>query len=118
MQKMEKSVTLDEANFDQTITTNKLPVLVDFWAPWCAPCQALSPILEELAQEYERKIVVGRLNVDQAPKVANKYGVSAIPTMILFKGGKPVSQIVGFRAKAELKKALDEVASGNKPPAG
>ena len=106
---MEKSVTLDEGTFDQTVINAKTPVLVDFWAPWCAPCQAIAPILEELAKEYEKKLVVGRLNVDQTPKIANKYGVSAIPTMILFKKGKPVSQIVGFRPKAELKKALDEV---------
>ena len=105
---MEKSITLNEENFDQTLTDAKMPMLVDFWAPWCAPCKAISPILDELAVEYEGKIVISRLNVDEAPQVAAKYGISAIPTMLLFKEGKPVSQIVGFRPKAEMKKALDE----------
>lgn len=106
---MEKSLTLSEETFDQTVSNAKIPILVDFWAPWCAPCQAVAPILDELAEEYQGKIVISRLNVDEAPKVAARYGISAIPTMLLFKEGKPVSQIVGFRPKAELKKALDEI---------
>ena len=106
---MEKSLTLSEETFDQTVSNAKIPILVDFWAPWCAPCQAIAPILDELAEEYQGKIVISRLNVDEAPKVAGRYGISAIPTMLLFKEGKPVSQIVGFRPKAELKKALDEI---------
>jgi thioredoxin 1 len=106
---MEKSITLTEETFDKAVTDAKTPILVDFWAPWCAPCQAIAPILEELAVDYEGKVVISRLNVDEAPKVAAKYGVSAIPTMLLFKEGKPVSQIVGFRPKAEMKKALDEI---------
>lgn len=106
---MEKSITLNEETFDKTVTDAKIPMLVDFWAPWCAPCQAIAPILDELAAEYEGKIVISRLNVDEAPKVATKYGISSIPTMLLFKEGKPVSQIVGFRPKAEMKKALDEI---------
>jgi len=106
---MEKSLTLSEETFDQTVSNAKIPILVDFWAPWCAPCQAVAPILDELAEEYQGKIVISRLNVDEAPKVAARYGISSIPTMLLFKEGKPVSQIVGFRPKAELKKALDEI---------
>jgi len=106
---MEKSVTLNEETFDPTVIDAKMPILVDFWAPWCGPCQAIAPILEELAEEYEGKITISRLNVDEAPKVAARYGISAIPTMLLFKEGKPASQIVGFRPKAELKKALGEI---------
>lgn len=106
---MEKSLTLSEETFDQTVSNAKIPILVDFWAPWCAPCQAVAPILDELAEEYQGKIVISRLNVDEAPKVAARYGISSIPTMLLFKEGKPVSQIVGFRPKSEMKKALDEI---------
>jgi thioredoxin 1 len=105
---MTKSVDVTEETFDQTVLKAKTPVLVDFWAPWCGPCQAVAPILEELAAEYEGKIVIARLNVDESSTLAARYGISAIPNLIIFKEGKPVSQIVGYRPKAELKKALDE----------
>lgn len=105
---MAKPVAVDEETFDQTVLKAKTPMLVDFWAPWCPPCQAVAPILEELAAEYEERIGFAKLNVDESPTLATRFGVSAIPTLLLFKGGKPVSQIVGFRSKAELKKALDE----------
>ncbi|MFQ5987294.1 MAG: thioredoxin, partial [Dehalococcoidia bacterium] len=81
----------------------------DFWAPWCPPCHAIAPILDDLAEEYEGRISIARLNVDEAPTLSARYGVSAIPTMLLFKEGEPVGQLVGFRPKAELKKALDEI---------
>lgn len=106
---MAKPVSVDDKTFDQTVVKANMPTLVDFWAPWCAPCLAVGPLLDELAQEYEGKLSIARLNVDEAPASANKYGISAIPTMLLFKEGKPVGQIVGFRPKAELKKALDEI---------
>ncbi len=105
---MEKSITVSEETFEQIVLKAKTPMLVDFWAPWCGPCLAVAPILEELAAEYEGKIGIARLNVDDAPTLATRYGISAIPNLIIFKGGKPISQIVGYRPKAELKKALDE----------
>jgi thioredoxin 1 len=108
---MEKPVEVDDSTFDQEVLQAKTPVLVDFWAPWCGPCRAVAPILDELAVEYKGKVGIARLNVDEAPKSATKYGISAIPTMLLFKDGKPAGQIVGFRPKAELKKAVDEVLS-------
>ncbi len=106
---MAKPFTVDDETFDQKVLEAKVPVLVDFWAPWCAPCMAVAPILDDLAAEYDGKFDIARLNVDEASRSATKYGVSAIPTMLLFKDGKPISQIVGFRPKAELKKAIDEM---------
>jgi thioredoxin 1 len=106
---MAEVLNVDDANFEETVLKASTPILVDFWAPWCAPCKAIAPILEELAGEYEGKLGIARLNVDEAPINASKYGISAIPTMLLFQQGQPKGQIVGFRPKAQLKKALDEV---------
>jgi len=106
---MEKPIDIDDKNFEDEVLKSDKPVLVDFWAPWCGPCRAVAPIIEELSEEYKGKIAFARLNVDEAPQNASKFGISAIPTLLLFKEGKPISQIVGFRPKAELKKILDEV---------
>ena len=106
---MEKPAEVNDTSFEQAVLKAETPVLVDFWAPWCAPCMAVAPILDDLAGEYKGKLGIARLNVDEAPMTASKYGISAIPTMLLFSDGKPVGQIVGFRPKAELKKAIDEI---------
>jgi len=113
---MEKPIEVDDKTFEEKVIKGETPVLVDFWAPWCGPCRAIAPILDELAEEYKGKMTIARLNVDEAPQSAvdeapqsaSRYGISAIPTMLLFKDGKPISQLVGFRPKPELKKALDE----------
>ncbi|MCK4369281.1 MAG: thioredoxin [Dehalococcoidales bacterium] len=106
---MNKPIVVDDANFDQTVLQSKTPVLVDFWAAWCRPCLMVAPILDELAEEYAGRITIARLDVDQNAKTAVKYGIMAIPNLIIFKDGKPASQIVGYRPKAELKRGLDAV---------
>ena len=104
---MSKPTTVDDSNFAQIVLQAKTPVLVDFWAVWCGPCRMVAPIVEELAQEYEGRVSFVKLDVDQNPKTASKYGIMSIPTLLLFKNGNPVSNIVGFRPKAELKQSLD-----------
>ena len=106
---MSKSVPVDDGNFDQMVLQSKTPVLVDFWAPWCRPCLMAAPILDELAEEYAGRITIAKLDVDQNGKIAAKYGIMAIPNLIIFKNGKPASQIVGYRPKKELKQSLDAV---------
>ena len=90
-----------DANFNEVIQSNK-PVLIDFWATWCGPCKMMAPVLEEVSSEYAAKITVGKLDVDQNPKKAQEYGIMSIPTMVLFRNGKVVRQIVGYHPKAEL----------------
>ena len=106
---MSKPIAVDEANFEQKVLKSKTPVLVDFWAPWCRPCLMAAPVLEELAEEYADRITIAKLDVDQNAKTAAKYNIMAIPNLIIFKDGKPVSQIVGYKPKAELKRDLDAV---------
>ncbi|MFQ6121520.1 MAG: thioredoxin [Dehalococcoidales bacterium] len=106
---MGKPTSVDDSNFDQTVLQAKTPVLVDFWAAWCAPCRMVAPVVEELAEEYEGRISFAKLDVDQNPRTPSKYGIMSIPTLIIFKDGNPVSNIIGFRPKAELKRSLDAV---------
>jgi len=98
---MEKVFTDD--NFQSDVVESALPVLVDFWAPWCGPCQTMGPIIEELAKDLEGKAVVGKLNVDENGKTASEFGVMSIPTLIVFKNGKAVKQFVGVQSKDSLK---------------
>lgn len=91
-----------DENFEAEVLKSDLPVLVDFWAVWCGPCQMMGPLIEEIAKETEGKIKVGKLNVDEAPKTANEYNIMSVPTLILFKGGEAVKTLVGFRAKEDI----------------
>jgi thioredoxin 1 len=106
---MAKPKEVTDATFETEVVNSALPVMVDFWAPWCGPCRMVSPIVEELAGEYTGKVHFAKLNTDENPATATRYGIRSIPTLLLFKGGAPVGQIVGFRPKADLKKRLDEV---------
>jgi thioredoxin 1 len=99
----EKALSLTDGDFDSTIQGAALPVLVDFWAEWCAPCRRLSPIVDEVAAEFEGKLMVGKVNVDENPVTPGRFNVRGIPTLILFKGGKVVDQVVGLISKDELK---------------
>ena len=98
-----------EDNFQSVVLQSKSPVMVDFWAQWCGPCLASAPVLEELAKEYAGKMDFAKVDVDANGPLAAKYGIAAIPTMLVFKGGQPVQQITGYKPKKELKKVLDEV---------
>ena len=103
-----KVVVITDAEFDTTVLQSDKPVILDFWAEWCQPCKMLSPTVEEIAGEYEETIKVGKLNVDDNPNTATKFGIRGIPTLLFFKGGKVVQQMVGVKSKAEIKKVIDE----------
>lgn len=103
----ENIVNVDQDSFQKTVLDSQKPVLVDFWAPWCGPCRAVAPVVEELAKDYKDKVEFTKLNVDEAPFVASKFGVMSIPTIIVFKDGKPVQHAIGYQPKDQLKKLLD-----------
>lgn len=96
-----------DGNFQTEVVSSKQPVLVDFWAPWCGPCRMIAPLIEELASEYAGSVKVGKLNIDDSPNAAGQYGVSSIPTLMVFKGGEVVERFVGVQPKNRLQKALD-----------
>ncbi len=106
---MSKPVPINDSDFDKTVLQAEKPVLVDFWATWCGPCRMVAPIVDELAKEYDGRISFVKLDVDQNPKTAARYSIMSIPTLLIFKNGKPVSHIVGFRPKEELKRSLEGV---------
>ncbi|MCS7081497.1 MAG: thioredoxin [Bacteroidetes bacterium] len=88
-------ITLTDQNFEQEVLQSELPVLVDFWAPWCGPCRMIAPIIEELAQEYAGRLKVGKLDVDHNPQVSMQYNIRSIPTLLIFKNGQVVEQLIG-----------------------
>jgi thioredoxin 1 len=101
---------LTEAEFDQTLAAHRGPVVVDFWAEWCGPCKAIAPILEELAHEYAGRVTIAKVNVDEHPGLAARFQVRSIPTLLFFRGGQVVDQVIGAVPKAQIKKRLDAVA--------
>ncbi len=99
-------IKLTDQNFEQEVLHADMPVLVDFWASWCGPCQMLAPVIAEIAEEYAGKVKVGKVNVDEQPNLANRYGIASIPTVMLFKNGEVVSTSLGYRPKNELETML------------
>jgi thioredoxin 1 len=110
MAKDESLVQFTDANFEQEVLKSEKPVLVDFWAPWCGPCRAVGPVVEDLAETYKGRVKVGKINIDDNPKTATTYGVMSIPTLILFNKGDIMDKLIGLSPKERLegliKKAL------------
>ena len=105
---MSQPINVTDSSFDEEVIQADTPVLVDFWADWCAPCKMIAPIVEELAGEFDGKIKFTKLDVDSNPKSASSYGIRGIPTMLIFNEGEPVDQVVGAVSKSVLKKRLEQ----------
>lgn len=103
----DKVQTLTDANFEHTVNQTAEPILVDFWAEWCGPCRRLSPTVEELANDYNGRVVIAKMNVDENPATPMRFSIRGIPTLLLFKGGQLVDQVVGLADKDQLKKMID-----------
>ena len=104
----ENTSTVTDSSFDAVVLKSETTVLVDFWATWCAPCKAIAPLIDEIAGQYAGKVKVFKMNVDENPATPGKFGVRGIPTLILFKGGKVVDQLVGAVPKSQIKELVDK----------
>jgi len=104
-------ITLTKSSFEKEVLQSPMPVLVDFWAEWCGPCKMIAPALDELAGEYEGRVKIGKVNIDDQQELATEYGIRAIPTLLLFHKGQVAEQIVGLRSKRDLKASFDRVAA-------
>jgi thioredoxin 1 len=104
-------INLTQDNFSKEVLESSTPILVDFWAEWCGPCKMIAPVLDELAQEYDGRVKIGKVNIDNEQGLAAEYGVRAIPTLLLFQKGQVAEQIVGLKSKRDLKTSFDKVAA-------
>ena len=104
-------VVTDDRGFDRAVLQSEVPVLVDFWAPWCGPCHMVAPIVEQLAGQYAGRLRTVKLNVDESPEVARRYQIQSIPTLAIFNHGKEVKRLIGVRPKAELAGAIEQVVT-------
>ncbi len=102
-------VHLTQSNWEEEVLNSDIPVLVDFWAPWCGPCRMVAPVVSEIAEEYKGKLKVGKLNTDEEPEIAVRYGIMSIPTLMIFKNGEVVDQIIGAVPKEYLVEKLQQV---------
>lgn len=109
--KTQQALELTDVNFEQEVLKSDEPVLVDFWAPWCGPCRTVGPLIEDLAPAYDGKVKVGKVNVDENPNTASRYGIMSIPSILLFKNGEVVDTLVGVQSRETYEKAMDKVAS-------
>jgi thioredoxin 1 len=98
-----------DQNFKNQVIDNQIPVVVNFWAPWCPPCKTISPIIDELAKEYYGKVAIGKMNADENPHVIDQLNVMSMPTVMMFKGGQPVKALIGAQGKQAFKQAIEEV---------
>ena len=102
-------IVINEANFEQEVVKSDIPVLLDFWAPWCGPCKMLLPVVEEIAKDFDGKVKVGKVNTDENMSLSSQFQITSIPCLIIFKNGKAINKMVGFRPKTAIEQELNNV---------